>query len=56
MNSRLEKVWKLKLDVSEKAPTPPRRWVLWLLLAISVGGIAFLLFKNAPLPNSILEQ
>jgi len=52
MNSRLEKVRKLKLDVSEKAP-PDRRWVLWLLLAISVGSIAFLLFKNAPLPNSI---
>jgi HlyD family secretion protein len=53
MNSRLEKVRKLKLDVSEKAPAPARRWVLWLLLAISVGSIAFLLFKNALLPNSI---
>ena len=53
MNSRLEKVRKLKLDVSEKAPAPARRWVLWLLLAIFVGSIAFLVFKNAPLPNSI---
>jgi hypothetical protein len=53
MNSRLEKVRKLKLDVSEKAPAPARRWVLWLLLAIFVGSIAFLVFKNAPLPISI---
>jgi multidrug efflux pump subunit AcrA (membrane-fusion protein) len=52
MNSRLEKVRKLKLDVSEKAPAPARRWVLWLLLAIFVGSIGFLVFKNAPLPNS----
>jgi HlyD family secretion protein len=43
----------LKLDVSEKAPAPARRWVLWLLLAIFVGCIAFLVFKNTPLPNSI---
>ena len=50
MSSRLEKVRKLKLDVSEKAPAPVRRWVLWLLLAIFVGSIAFLVFKNAPLP------
>ena len=53
MNSRLEKVRKLKLDVSEKAPAPARRWVLWLLLAIFVGSRAFLVFKNTPLPNSI---
>ena len=53
MNSRLEKVGKLKLDASEKAPLPARRWVRWLLLAIFVGSIAFLVFKNARLPNSI---
>ena len=47
MNSRLEKVGKLKLDASEKAPLPARRWVRWLLLAIFVGSIAFLVFKNA---------
>src|SRR5258705_5471648 len=50
MNSRLEKVRKLKVDVSEKAPARP--WVFWLLLAIFVGSIAFLVFKNASLPNS----
>ena len=42
----------MKLDVSEKAPAPARRWVFWLLLAIFVGSIAFLVFKNASLPNS----
>ena len=53
MNSRLEKVGKLKLDVSAKAPSPARRWVRWILIVIFVGSIAFLVFKNAPLPNSI---
>ena len=53
MNSRLEKVGKLRLDASEKAPLPARRWVRWLLLAIFVGSIAFLVFKNVRLPNSI---
>jgi multidrug efflux pump subunit AcrA (membrane-fusion protein) len=53
MNSRLEKVRKLKLDVSEKASAPARRWGLWLLLAIFVGSIAFLVFKIASPPNSI---
>ena len=53
MSSRLEKVRKLRLDVSEKAPAPARRWLLWLLLAIFVGSIAFLVFKNGSLPISI---
>ena len=53
MNSRLEKVRKLKLDVSEETPTPARRWVLWLLLAIVVAAGAFLALKNTPLRNSV---
>ena len=46
MNSRLEKVRKLKLDVSEKTPAPARRWVLWLLLTIVVAAGAFLALKD----------
>ena len=53
MNSRLEKVRKLKLDVSEKSPAPARRWAFWLLLAIVVAAGAFLALKNAPLRNSV---
>ena len=53
MNSRLEKVRKLKLDVSEKTPAPARRWVLWLLLAIVVAAGAFLALKDKPLRNSV---
>lgn len=53
MNSRLEKVRKLKLDVSEKTPAPARRWMLWLLLAIAVAAGAFLALKNTPLWNSV---
>ena len=52
MNSRLEKVRKLKLDVSEATPAPGRRWVLWLFLAIVVAGGAFLALKDMPLRNS----
>ena len=53
MNSRLEKVRKLKLDVSEATPAPARRWVLWLLLAIVVAAVAFLALKDTPLRNSV---
>ena len=53
MNSRLEKVRKLKLDVSETTPAPARRWVLWLLLAIVVAAGAFLALKDMPLRNSV---
>ena len=52
MNTRLEKVRKLKLDVSDAIPTPARRWVLWLLLAIVVAAGAFLALKGMPLRNS----
>ena len=53
MNSKLEKVRKLKLDVSEEAPAPARRWVLWLLLAFVVAAGAFLALKGMPLRNSV---
>jgi Biotin-lipoyl like len=53
MNSRLEKVRKLKLDVSEKASAPARRWVLWLLLAIVVAAGAFLALKDKQVRNSV---
>jgi hypothetical protein len=51
-SSRLEKVRKLKLDVSEKAPAAARRWEFWVLLVILVAG-AFLALKNTPLRNSV---
>jgi hypothetical protein len=53
MNSRLEKLRKLKLDASEVTPTPARRWLLWLLLAIVVAAGAFLALKDTPLRNSV---
>jgi HlyD family secretion protein len=53
MNTRLEKVRKLKLDVSEKARAPARRWVLWLLLAIVVAAGAFLALKDKQVRNSV---
>jgi hypothetical protein len=53
MNSRLEKVRKLKLDVSEKAPAAARRWAFWVLLVILVAAGAFLALKNTPLRNSV---
>ncbi|MGB9277063.1 MAG: efflux RND transporter periplasmic adaptor subunit [Terrimicrobiaceae bacterium] len=52
MNSKLDKVRKLKLDVSEKTPAPARRWVLWLLLAIVVAAGAFLALKDKHVRNS----
>ena len=53
MNSRLEKVRKLKLDVSEKTPPPARRWVRWLLLAVVVAAGAFLALKDKHVRNSV---
>ena len=53
MSSRLEKVRKLKLDVSEKAPASARRWAFWVLLVILVAAGAFLALKNTPLRNSV---
>jgi multidrug efflux pump subunit AcrA (membrane-fusion protein) len=56
MNSRLEKVRKLKLDVSEATPAPARRWVLWLLLAIVVAAGAFLALKDKFVRNSVSAE
>ena len=53
MNSRLEKVRKLKLDVSERAPAVARRWTFWLLLVVVSAGGAFLALKNTPPRNSV---
>jgi multidrug efflux pump subunit AcrA (membrane-fusion protein) len=53
MNSKLEKVRKLKLDVSEKAPASARRWAFWVLLVILVAAGAFLALKNTPPRNSV---
>ena len=53
MNSRLEKVRKLKLDMPEATPAPARRWVLWLLLTTIVAAGTFLALKDTPLRNSV---
>jgi HlyD family secretion protein len=53
MNSRLQKVRELKLDMSEKAPAPARRWVLWLLLLMVVAAGAFLALKDRHMRNSL---
>jgi RND family efflux transporter MFP subunit len=53
MNSRLQKVRELKLDMSEKAPAPARRWVLWLLLLMVVAAGAFLALKDRYVRNSL---
>ena len=53
MNSRLEKLRKLKLDASEASPPPARRWLLWLLLAIVVAAGAFLALKDTALRNLV---
>ena len=53
MNRRVEKVRNLKLDVSEKAPAPTRRWAFWLLLVIVAAAGAFLALKRMPLRKSV---
>lgn len=53
MNSRLEKVRKLKLDVPETTPAPARCWVLWLLVAIVGAASAFLALKSTPPRNLV---
>ena len=53
MNSRLQKVRELKLDMSEKAQAPARRWVLWLLLLMVVAAGAFLALKDRHVRNSL---
>jgi hypothetical protein len=53
MNSRLEKVRKLRLDVSEKARVAARRWAFWVLLVIFVAAGGFLALKGMLLRNSV---
>jgi HlyD family secretion protein len=53
MNSRLQRVRELKLDTSEKAQAPARRWVLWLLLLMVVAAGAFLALKDRHVRNSL---
>ena len=53
MNSRLDKVRKLKLDVSEKAPAPGRRWVPWFLATIVAAAGVFLALTNTLLRSPV---